>query len=501
MSIRFQLVVIFIFVIAVLLALGAYAASIYRQNMAATDRIWVHTRNEIMMAYQAKVAFEGQQKAWANFILRGHETDRYHNYLSEFYARERETKQAINALISEYSSDSLHEGERQPAHILAARKFQQDYLVLGRQYRQALKIYNASDDPIIETDRFILGAVNNPTNMIDIMIDHIVNHHHNEVNLVREEVNTALASLWIGAALVLLLSMAGLVWFIYNRIGRPLNTMTTVARHIRDGDIHQRVPTQSEDEFGVLGDTLNSMLNRLEDVNRSLAVKTKELQESNKELESFSYTIAHDLRSPLRAITGFSQILQEDLHGKLDPEHQDVLNRISAAGMRMSDQIEHILDLTRISRNKIDIERIDLSRIAEEIVQEISDSEPERQVEIDIQPGLQVQADAKLLRVVLQNLLENAWKFTRNEVNPSIRLSAGEEDGQTVYRVTDNGAGFNMEYAHKLFGVFERLHSINDYEGAGIGLSSVQRAIQRHGGWIRGESEPGKGAEFVFSLG
>jgi light-regulated signal transduction histidine kinase (bacteriophytochrome) len=264
------------------------------------------------------------------------------------------------------------------------------------------------------------------------------------------------------------------------------------------------------------------MLDRLEDVNRSLAKKVNELedeidrrqrvestlaakkdelQETNKELEAFSYTIAHDLRGPLRAITGFSQLLQEDLKGNIDPEHQDALNRVSAAGLRMADQIDHILELARISRNEINVEDVDLSNIAEEIVQEIRDSDPERQVEIDIQSGLHAQADARLLRIVLQNLLDNAWKYTRNEASPSIRFSAGEENGRTVYRVTDNGVGFNMGYAHKLFGAFERLHTVDEFEGVGIGLASVQRAIWRHGGWVRGEGEPGKGAEFVFSLG
>ena len=501
MSIRHQLVLIFMLVVCVLLVLGAYAASIYRQNMAVTDSIWVHTRNELMMAYRAKVAFEGQQTAWTNLILRGHETERYYEYLSEFYAKERETRNAINALISLHGEASHHDDESSSPHVQAALKFQEDYAVLGRRYREALKIYNASDDPTFEADRYIWKVVENPSNMTNLMVEQIVNHHRHEINLVNKEIDAELARLWISVALVLLLSMAGLVWFVYNRIGKPLNIMTAVARHIRDGDIQQRVPGQSGDEFGVLGETLNSMLNRLEDVNRSLAVKTNELRETNKELEAFSYTIAHDLRSPLRAITGFSQILQEDLKGNIDPEHQDSLNRISAAGMRMADQIEHILELTRISRNEIDIESIDLSSIAEEIVQEIRDSEPERQVEIDIQPGLRVQADARLLRGVLQNLLDNAWKFTRNEASPTIRFSSSEENGQTVYKVTDNGVGFNMDYAHKLFGTFERLHTVEEFEGAGIGLASVQRAIQRHGGWIRGECEPGKGTEFVFSLG
>jgi signal transduction histidine kinase len=520
MNIRLRLVLIFMLVMVVLLVLGVYSASIYRQSMSETDEIWRHTREELMMAYQAKVAFEKQKMAWTNLMLRGQEPDKYYQYLSEFYAEEREIRAVINTLLYIESKEARHEAVR--SYVEAVRKFQENYALLGRQYREALKIYNASDDPAFETDRYIGKALENPSNLIDRMIEQIVGHHGIEINLVNARVDAELTRLWISVALVLLLSMAAQVWFIYYRIGAPLSTMTAVARYIRDGDIHRRVPNQSGNEFRVLGETLNSMLDRLEDVNRALAekineledeidrrqkvestlaAKTDELQETNKELEAFSYTIAHDLRGPLRAITGFSQLLQHDLKGRIDPEHQDALNRVSAAGVRMADQIDHVLELARISRNEINIEDVDLSNIAEEIVQEISDSDPERQVEIDIQPGIHARADARLLRVVLQNLLGNSWKYTRNEASPTIRFSAGEENGHTVYRVTDNGVGFNMDYAHKLFGTFERLHTADEFEGVGIGLASVQRAIRRHGGWVRGKGEPGEGAEFVFSLG
>ena len=127
--------------------------------------------------------------------------------------------------------------------------------------------------------------------------------------------------------------------------------------------------------------------------------------------------------------------------------------------------------------------------------------QPEHQVEVGIQSGIHAQADARLSHIILQNLLGNAWKYSQNEADPSIRFSAGEEDGQTVYRVTDNGVGFDMDHADKLFGVFERLHSVGEFEGVGVGLASVQRAVRRHGGWIQGKGELGKGAEFVFSLG
>lgn len=522
MSIRSRLVVIFSFVLSVLLALGFYAASMDRHNRAETDEVWMHTRGELTMAYRAKVAFDSQKLAWANLIVRGHEPAKYYEYLSAFYARERETRDAIDKVLSVYSKEARHHHESSRDHLESARKFQEVYRALGRQYREALKVYNASEEPVFEADRYLGEAVENPSSLINEMIEQIIDHHRTEIKGMNASADAQLTRLWIGAALVLLLAMAVLVWFTYYRIGRPLSIITSVAQQIRDGDIERRVPRQSGDEFGVLAETLNDMLDRLESASRSLtgkvkelekeidhrrtieaalAAKTDELRDTNGELEAFSYTIAHDLRSPLRAITGFSQMLQEDLRGNIEPEHQDALDRVSAAGLRMADQIDHILELTRINRNELALEDVDLSKLAGEVVSELRSSEPGRQVAIDIQPDMHARADAGLLRIVLQNLLGNAWKYTQKEARPSIRLSAGEENGQTVYRVSDNGVGFDMDYSDKLFGVFQRLHSVDEFEGVGIGLASTRRAIRRHRGWIRGQAEPGKGAEFVFSLG
>jgi methyl-accepting chemotaxis protein len=374
MSIRFRLVVLFSLVLSVLLALGFYAASMFRHDRAEADEIWVHTRDELAMAYRAKVAFDSQQLAWANLIVRGQEPARYYEYLSAFYASERETRDAIDALLSVHGEQARHHHPSGRDHLESARRFQDVYRALGRQYREALEVYNASDEPVFEADRYVGEAVENPSSLIDEMIDQIIDHHRTEIKSMNASVDAQLRRLWIGAALVLLFAMATVLWFTYYRVGRPLGVITDVAQDIRDGGIQRRVPRQSGEEFGVLGETLNAMLDRLESANRSLsgkvreleqeidhrqsieaalAAKTDELREANGELEAFSYTIAHDLRSPLRAITGFSQMLQEDLKGNIEPEDQDALDRVSAAGLRMADQIDHILELSRINRNEL----------------------------------------------------------------------------------------------------------------------------------------------------
>jgi signal transduction histidine kinase len=513
MNIRIRLVLIFLIVVIFLVGLGVYAASIYRNNLAEAETIWVHTRDELISAHRAQTAFDRQKLAWEHMVLRGHDADRYYRYLSQFYTEERETRAAIELLLSTLNRNS------EPAQ--AASRFLNDHKLLGKRYREALKVFNAADDPAFATDRYIWDAVDNPSALLDEVIDKVVLYNGKELEQLEVRINDELSHLWIFSALVLLSLLAGLIWFIDRKIGRPLGAITRAARGIHDGDLQQRVHLKSTDEVGVLAQTINAMLDRLESVNISLADKlselgqefdkrkkieaslearTLELEEMNQELKAFNYTIAHDMRTPLRAIISFSQLLQEDLKGEIDAEKQDSLDRISSAGLRMANQIDHILQLSRISTNKIELRDVDLSQLAWEIVQELRDDDPQRDVEVDIQSGLHATGDAGLLRVVMQNLLGNAWKYTGNEDRPMVRFSSGEENGQVVYRVTDTGAGFDMAYAGKLFGVFQRLHNAEEFEGNGVGLASAQRAIRRHGGWIKGRGEAGKGAEFVFTL-
>ena len=237
-----------------------------------------------------------------------------------------------------------------------------------------------------------------------------------------------------------------------------------------------------------------------EELERQVARRTAELETTNRELESFSYSVSHDLRAPLRAIDGFSQALLEDYSGRLDATGQDYLARVRAAAQRMGLLIDDILSLSRVARNEVAREEVDLGAMAEEILGEIAGREG-RRVEARVAPGLIVRADPRLLRIALENLLDNALKFSKGADPPRIEVGRLAEEGDPVYFVRDNGVGFDMSLAGKLFGVFARLHDARDFPGTGIGLATVQRVIRKHGGEIRAESAPGRGATFFFTLG
>lgn len=226
----------------------------------------------------------------------------------------------------------------------------------------------------------------------------------------------------------------------------------------------------------------------------------QQLLATNQELEAFSYTVSHDLRAPLRAISGFSQILDEDCRDRLDPEHQQHLQRIRNATQRMSELIDALLELARISRSELKTGPVDLSALAQEVLTELLCLDPQRQVETVVAPGITGIGDRKLLRNVLQNLLGNALKFSAGKPQGRVEFGAAEREGKTVYWVRDNGAGFDMRYAGRLFGAFQRLHDDKQFEGSGIGLASVQRIIHRHGGEVWAEATPEVGACFYFTL-
>lgn len=226
-----------------------------------------------------------------------------------------------------------------------------------------------------------------------------------------------------------------------------------------------------------------------------------ELQALNKELEAFSYSVSHDLRAPLRSIDGFSQALLEDYEQQLDETGQNYLRRIRLATQRMGQLIDDLLNLSRLMRSDMQLETVDLSVVARGICTELQETQPERPVEFVIQPGLIVQGDNRLLQMMLTNLFDNAWKFTSKHTQAKIEFgSRTQASGIPVYFIRDDGAGFDMAYAHKLFGPFQRLHRIDEFPGTGIGLAIVQRIVHRHGGRVWAEGLVEQGATFYFTL-
>jgi signal transduction histidine kinase len=222
---------------------------------------------------------------------------------------------------------------------------------------------------------------------------------------------------------------------------------------------------------------------------------------ANAELEAFSYSVSHDLRAPLRALDGFSQALLEDYGDRIDAEGKSYLERVRAAAQRMALLIDDLIRLSRISRTELAPQATDVTALAREVVQEVQGREPQRSGNVCVEDGLRARVDPRLFRVALENLIANAWKFTRGTAEAQIHVGADRSNGRTAFFVRDNGAGFDMAHADKLFGAFQRLHSSREFEGTGIGLATVARVVHRHGGRIWAEAAPGAGATFYFTLG
>jgi signal transduction histidine kinase len=218
------------------------------------------------------------------------------------------------------------------------------------------------------------------------------------------------------------------------------------------------------------------------------------------EQAAFSYTVTHDLRAPIRVVEGFARILKEDYGRVLDRIGNDHLDRVLAAAARMNSMIDALLTLANLSAQPLARQPVNLSQLAGFVIDDLRRTAPERQVEVEIAPGLVADGDPTLLRLVLENLLGNAWKYSARTAQAKLQFNAELQGGRQVFNVIDNGAGFDMRNADRLFGVFQRLHSANDFPGTGVGLASVKRIVRRHGGDIWAESEPGRGAHFHFTL-
>ncbi len=229
--------------------------------------------------------------------------------------------------------------------------------------------------------------------------------------------------------------------------------------------------------------------------------RTADLVAANKELESFAYSVSHDLRAPLRGIDGFSQILLDDYGDKLDEQGRDYLGRVRRAAQRLGALIDDLLELSRVARHEMTRNTVDLGAITREVLDELQKSEPERRVDVRIHPTCPAIGDPQLLRVVLENLLGNAWKYTRKMDDARIEFGCQDKNGDCVFYVRDNGAGFDMTFANRLFSPFQRLHTSDEFEGSGIGLASVARVVRRHSGLVWAESAVGEGATFSFTLG
>jgi len=293
----------------------------------------------------------------------------------------------------------------------------------------------------------------------------------------------------------------------------PVLGLAETARKVSSEENYAiRAVKHGQDELGILVDRFNKMIERIQirdqaleqirmDLEERVEVRTRDLREANRELEAFSYSVAHDLRAPLRTIDGFSQVLQEDCAASLDRSGLDYLERIRKATQRMGRLLDDMLNLSKVTRSSVNPEEIDLCNIARNIAASLREQHPGRDVEFTVSERLPVRADAGLITIALENLLGNAWKFTGKQAQAQVEFGMRLTEGMPVYFVRDNGAGFEMQYAAKLFSVFHRLHKDSDFPGTGVGLATVQRIINRHGGRLWAEAAVGTGATFYFTLG
>jgi len=262
----------------------------------------------------------------------------------------------------------------------------------------------------------------------------------------------------------------------------------------------RRYEQRGRDAVAALIESRNEVRRANADLERRVTERTRQLEAANRELEAFAYAVSHDLRAPLRSMSGFSQILQETAPPGLDDKSRHYLQRIHDASVRMSGLIEDLLNLSRIGRSELTARPISLSQVAAEAAAALRERHPAREVQLEIAPGLEVNADPRLLRIALENLLSNAWKYTARAA--AARVSIGMQAGESgpVYFVHDNGVGFDMKYADKLFVPFQRLHPETEFPGSGIGLVTVQRIIARHGGRVWADAKVDEGATFYFTL-
>jgi signal transduction histidine kinase len=288
------------------------------------------------------------------------------------------------------------------------------------------------------------------------------------------------------------------------RITNPLGELTELSEAIAGGAYSQRVQATRSDEIGRLGRSLNIMADHIERQYRELesrvAQRTASLAAVNQELEAFSYSVSHDLRAPLRHVAGFASLLEESAGPRLEGQDRRYLSTIRDAASRMGQLIDALLSLSRTSRSPLNTRRVNLTTVLDEARREVQPLQDGRAVTWALEPLPEVEADAAMLRIVFTNLLSNALKYTAPHPTATIAVSGARSNGEVTVTVRDDGVGFDPQFGHKLFDVFQRLHSSDDFEGTGIGLATVRRIVQRHGGRVWAESAPGQGAAFSFTL-
>jgi signal transduction histidine kinase len=425
--------------------------------------------------------------------------------------------------ISKYASlgqilDEAVEEER-------LKSIRADYTALGNLFSQVTENYRERQEYIQEgvSQEWIDSSIGLEERLVAQLL--ITSHSViTDASTLAEEAHTEATgvqrvalNLTVILMIILAITITTSSLIIVRSISKPLNELTKGAEIIGKGELEHKVVVKSKDELGELATAFNRMTGSLkkitasrDELDREVTVRKRveeeivkantELAAVNKELEAFAYSVSHDLRAPLRSIDGFSQALIEDYPDKLDEQGKGYLQRVRLAAQRMAVLIDDLLKLSRVTRSEMNRETVDLSALAQSISEDLQETQPERQVAFVIAPDLTTLGDPQLIRLVMENLLSNAWKFTSYHPQARIEFGVTQVNGKETFFVSDDGAGFDMTYANKLFGVFQRLHSSEEFPGTGVGLATVQRIVHRHDGQVWAEGKEEEGATFYFTL-
>ncbi len=400
----------------------------------------------------------------------------------------------------------------------STKSIRTDYIVLGDLFQQITKNYEKGQELIQEgvSQKEISATVNLEERLVAQLLIKSQSMSTGATRLAREaEASINEAQKLTNRLLLILMTILAIIvattTFLTNRsITAPISSLLEGTEVIGTGNLDHKVEIKSHDEFGQLANSFNKMVFDIKSITASRDELDKEITErkkaeealisANTELEAFSYSVSHDLRAPLRAIDGFSSAVLEDYSPKLDSEGQRYLNVISENAKKMGQLIDDLLAFSRLGRKEMTKSDVNMGKLAKAVFEELNSTAPNRKLRLKVKDIPPASGDKAMINQVFSNLLSNAIKFTRHKDTAIIEVGSNGEGDQNVYYVKDNGAGFDMKYVDKLFGVFQRLHSAEDFEGTGVGLALVKRIINRHGGKIWAEGEVGKGATFYFTI-
>jgi len=422
-------------------------------------------------------------------------------FLARFENARESVPQRLHALAAMLTSDDERKIYAQVA-ALTRRE-----LALATELSDLVERGAMAGDPAVqsgfEEEKRSMDALHIALGTLQHNHDALVADSQAELARLRMLLTPVLLITWVGGTVGTL--AAG--WLFVTGISERVRALEQNAERLARGERLQFASSRGSDEIGSLDRALRraSLLLRTHDrrlraVNMQLEHTVHEQMLLNRELEAFSYSVSHDLRAPLRSIDGFAQALREDWGDRLDQTGQDHLSRVRNAAQRMGRLIDDLLKLSRLTRAQIQRLDVDLSRLASDIAADLDERNPERKVTWAIGEGLHAWCDPSLARIVLENLLGNAWKFTSKTPEPRIDFYAMPDTNPSLFVVRDNGAGFDMKYIDKLFAPFQRLHAEREFPGTGIGLATVQRIVHKHGGEVRTRAGVGEGATFYFTL-